>query len=104
MGFKSKLQSINGYITTTTTTTSENSGEGGYTWFKREKEALVTKEIPEGKRRVVVVRHGMGYHNDWYGAGCAFNRDASLNPAGREQVCGGGCGGGCGGYGGIVCS
>jgi broad specificity phosphatase PhoE len=36
--------------------------------------------------RLVVVRHGMGHHNDMGGALSIFNRDATLNEVGQQQA------------------
>ena len=55
-------------------------------WAEREAAAWRRPPTPGAVRRVMLVRHGMGLHNDLKGALSAFNRDAVLNEAGREQA------------------
>lgn len=56
------------------------------TWFRRELNAL-EKPMWEGAcSRIVVVRHGMGEHNDLGGALSLLKRDANLNDVGQEQA------------------
>ena len=54
-------------------------------WGRREIKALSREMPPRPQIRVVVVRHGMGHHNDLGGGLSMFNRDATLNEVGRMQ-------------------
>jgi broad specificity phosphatase PhoE len=81
----------------------DGSWGGWEEWFERESAALdapvgcggrecgVSKQEEKcvcapAWRRVLVVRHGMGYHNDLGGVTTIANRDAVLNEAGEEQA------------------
>eukprot|EP00756_Hemistasia_phaeocysticola_P014342 Hpha_TRINITY_DN15334_c4_g1::TRINITY_DN15334_c4_g1_i1::g.90734::m.90734 len=54
-------------------------------WGRRELGALDARLSP-GTCRVIVLRHGMGNHNDLAGAVSHLNRDAHLNPVGRAEA------------------
>ena len=56
-----------------------------YGWGRREAAALAEPPPPRPAFRLVVVRHGMGHHNDMGGALSLFNRDATLNDVGQQQ-------------------
>ena len=51
-------------------------------WGRREAAALAESPPHRPWFRLVVVRHGMGHHNDMGGALSLFNRDATLNDVG----------------------
>eukprot|EP00038_Savillea_parva_P020496 m.31500 g.31500 ORF g.31500 m.31500 type:complete len:679 (+) comp4809_c0_seq1:61-2097(+) len=56
------------------------------TWLPRELEAFrAPPSSTDVVCRVMVIRHGMGKHNDLKGAFSYANRDAELNMVGREQ-------------------
>lgn len=57
------------------------------TWGPKEVDYLINKPTPnDAAGRVVVLRHGMGYHNQAYGSHSYFQRDAELNIVGVEQA------------------
>ena len=54
-------------------------------WGRREIQALKQPLPRRPFFRIVVVRHGMGHHNDLHGGLSLFNRDATLNDVGKRQ-------------------
>ena len=53
----------------------------GAAWLRQSREAAAG-----AAQRVIIVRHGMGHHNDAHGVGSVVARDATLNAAGARQA------------------